>query len=99
MSQTNNQASFEAWNASLHAYPNPFNNRLNIEFTLLDDSKVTLEVFDVAGKRLATLFDGEVNADEVKKVEYYPVNVTDGMIIYRLQTEQGIWHNKAMLVK
>lgn len=86
-------------NMLLNAYPNPFSDRLNIEFTLTEDSKAVLEIYNVAGQKLATLFDGNASASELVKVEYNAGEVAGGMIIYRLQTEQGAWFNKAMLVK
>jgi hypothetical protein len=45
---------------ALHApYPNPFNPRTSIAFSLEADAEVTLEIYDVAGRKVATLIDGE----------------------------------------
>jgi len=38
--------------------PNPFNPRTAIRFHLLDATAVTLSVYDLAGRRIATLLDG-----------------------------------------
>ncbi|HEY6161521.1 MAG TPA: T9SS type A sorting domain-containing protein [Bacteroidia bacterium] len=35
--------------------PNPFSESTKINYTLLQDSKVTLEIFDVCGKKITTL--------------------------------------------
>lgn len=44
---------------ALHgARPNPFNPRTRIEFELPRRGQVRLEIFDVAGRRVATLIDG-----------------------------------------
>jgi len=38
-------------------YPNPFNNRLNITYTLQTDSHVTLTISDVSGREISRLVD------------------------------------------
>ncbi len=48
--------------AALHAYPNPFNPQVTLSFALPRAADVTLEVFDVAGRRVATLWHGELAA-------------------------------------
>ncbi|MBU0508078.1 right-handed parallel beta-helix repeat-containing protein [bacterium] len=42
----------------LRAYPNPFNSQVMIEFTVARALSVRLEVFDLLGRRVATLADG-----------------------------------------
>lgn len=44
------------------AYPNPFNPRTRIAFALARTGSVRLEVFDVAGRRVAVLAEGEFGA-------------------------------------
>ena len=53
----------------LKAYPNPSKDRLNIEFTLLQDSKATIEIFNVAGQRLAIALDSEEMANKAARAE------------------------------
>jgi len=91
--------SFTNENMFLSAYPNPFSDKLNIEFALTEASKATLEIYNVSGQKLATLFEGMAGASELVKVEFIADEVAGGMIIYRLQTEQGTWFNKAILVR
>jgi len=89
----------ESRNVSLHAYPNPFNDKLNIEFNLQQDSKVTLEVYSISGQRLAVLFEGNVKAGNAKKVEFTADQTEPGMIIYRLQSETGTYYGKAVGIR
>ncbi|HXH17742.1 MAG TPA: T9SS type A sorting domain-containing protein, partial [Chitinophagales bacterium] len=83
----------------MKAYPNPFREKLHIEFTLAEDSKATLELFNISGQRIARLFDGTVKASEKQSLEYSPRRVSTGIIIYRLKTEQGIYHGKAVMMR
>lgn len=48
---------------ALHAnWPNPFNPETRISFHLDHAGPVTLAVFDLCGRRVATLLDGELQA-------------------------------------
>jgi hypothetical protein len=85
--------------AELQSYPNPFSDKLTIEFTVAKNSKVRLEIFDVAGQRIATVFEGDVKPAELQKVQYKPATNCNCMIIYRLQTEQGTYFGKAVMAQ
>lgn len=41
----------------LYLYPNPADNYLTIDFNVLIDSRITMELFDVSGKKLALILD------------------------------------------
>lgn len=43
-------------------YPNPFDSYTNITYELPEDSRVTINVFDVAGRKVSTLVNGLRNA-------------------------------------
>jgi hypothetical protein len=43
---------------NINVYPNPFIQYANITYTLPADSKVVVEVFDISGKLVSTLFNG-----------------------------------------
>lgn len=54
-----------AWGATLRQnYPNPFNPNTRIEFVLDRPGAVEISVFDLAGRRVATLHDGELGVGE-----------------------------------
>ena len=40
----------------MNAYPNPFSDHLYFEFDLNSDSEVTLELFNIVGVKIATVF-------------------------------------------
>ncbi|NUO19883.1 T9SS type A sorting domain-containing protein, partial [bacterium] len=44
-----------------NAYPNPFNSTVTIEFVLLHDQEITLDIFDLTGRRVETVFSGRMN--------------------------------------
>ena len=79
-------------------YPNPFNPSTQIEFALPRESRVTLEVFNLLGQRVATL------VDEVRGVGYHTVSfnassLPSGLYLYRMVADQTSFIRKMMLVK
>jgi len=90
-------------------YPNPFNPSTTIRFTLTPslsrgergaDGKVrvTLKVFDVLGKEVATLVDGEMNAGE-HEVVFEGSFLPSGVYFCRMSTEFFSQTRKILLMK
>ncbi len=69
-------------------YPNPFNPTTTIEYALPADARVTLEVFDVLGRRIAELMNGQVAAG-YHDVKFDASALASGMYFYRLNTVEG----------
>ena len=67
-------------------YPNPFNPVTEINFVLPSASRVSLEVFNVLGQKLATLVD-EKRAPGNYRVEWDGDGFPCGVYIYRMKTE------------
>jgi len=68
----------------IKAYPNPFTDRINFDLQLNTDCKVTLEIYNINGVKLATIFNNNVLAFDRYQLEYLPENVSSGTLIYRL---------------
>lgn len=64
-------------------FPNPFNPNTVIGFQLPVNSRVTLKVFDVNGREVATLVDGEMAAGN-HAVTFAPGETTTGLYFYQL---------------
>ena len=69
---------------TIKAYPNPFTERLNIEFSSATDGMAKLEIYGVTGAKLATLWDAPVSGGVLNKVEYLPNLVSSQMVFYHL---------------
>jgi len=67
----------------LQNYPNPFNPTTVIEFTLPTDGHVLLKVYDVLGRHIATLVDGQKDAG-VYRVTFNGSQFASGVYFYRL---------------
>ncbi len=65
-------------------YPNPFSSSTKIVYGLPQDTRVSVEVFDVLGQRVATLFDGEQRPG-LYLVVFDADGLSSGPYIYRLR--------------
>ncbi len=79
-------------------YPNPFNPTTNIRYSLAEASDVTLTVYDVLGRRVATLVN-EVQSSGQYTVNFDATRLASGTYIYRLQTGDFVSVKKMMLIK
>jgi glucuronoarabinoxylan endo-1,4-beta-xylanase len=64
-------------------YPNPFNSSTVISFSLPSKSAVTLKVFDVMGREVATLVNEELGAGNYHQ-KWNASNISSGAYFYRL---------------
>ncbi|MEO8446656.1 MAG: T9SS type A sorting domain-containing protein [bacterium] len=79
-------------------YPNPFNPSTVINYDLPLDGKVTLEIFDMSGRVVASI------VNEFQTAGYYSVNfngssVASGVYVYRLTSSGTSLTKKMLLVK
>lgn len=66
-------------------YPNPFNPETTIAFDLGTAAAVTLTVYDMLGRRVATLSNGERYAAGSHRVTFNASTLSSGVYLYRLQ--------------
>jgi len=66
-------------------YPNPFNPATSIQFTLPEDGRATLKVYDAVGREVATLFDGEAQAGRYYRVNFDAARLSSGIYFSRLE--------------
>lgn len=64
-------------------YPNPFNPTTAISYRLSAVSHVTLKVYDVLGREVATLVDGEQNRG-IHRVNFNGTRYASGVYFYRM---------------
>ena len=79
-------------------YPNPFNPSTAISYQLSAISFVTLKVFDVLGREVATLVDGVRNAG-IHTVQWNASYMPSGVYFYRIVAGNQIQSKTMQLVK
>lgn len=79
-------------------YPNPFNPTTNIQYSLPRSSFVTLKVYDVLGREVATLVNQEQVAGSYV-ADFDAATLANGTYYYKLQAGDFTQTRKMMLVK
>jgi len=89
---------------ALHpAYPNPFNPVTTIEYDLPLESHVTLVIYDVTGREIATLVDGLEQAGRSSVSwngkDNFGQPMSAGVYLYQIRTDGFVDTRKVMLLK
>ncbi|MCF7832094.1 MAG: N-acetylmuramoyl-L-alanine amidase [Candidatus Marinimicrobia bacterium] len=79
-------------------YPNPFNPTTAISYQLPTDNHVNLSVFDIHGRRVATLIN-EAQSAGTYSVNFNAGPLPSGVYIASLKTNMGVLNQKMLLVK
>ncbi|MGA9292472.1 MAG: T9SS type A sorting domain-containing protein [Ignavibacteriaceae bacterium] len=79
-------------------YPNPFNPSTTIEFSIPQQSFVTLKVYDLLGREVTTLVNRELQGGSYK-TEFNGINLTSGTYFYRLKANGFTQTKKFILIK
>lgn len=81
-----------------NAYPNPFNPTTTIEYLIPKEAHVNLQVFDLLGRRVATLVN-ESKAVGRYRVDFDASTLASGVYLYRLQASNFLQVKKMILMK
>ena len=79
-------------------YPNPFNPSTSISYELPLNGLVTLKVFDILGREIATLVNEEKQAGKYQ-VKFSANNLSSGMYIYTLTSRAYSKTKKMVLIR
>jgi len=94
-SENKNPLSFKL----LQNFPNPFNTATTIEFELPVNCNVSLKIFDMLGRNVATLVDNEtIRAGRHTKL-WNASSFASGVYIYQLLTDSFIETKKLILLR
>lgn len=80
-------------------YPNPFNHSTKLEFTLPEDGRVSLRIYDIVGREIAVLFDGEAQAGMLLRATFDASYFPSGTYLARLEFGGKQLIKKLLLVK
>jgi hypothetical protein len=79
-------------------YPNPFNPSTKIKYSVPQNSKVIIKVFDILGNEIETLVDEEKQTGTYE-LTWYAEGLPSGVYFYRLQARDFIQTKKMILMK
>jgi hypothetical protein len=79
-------------------YPNPFNPATEIKFSLADDSKVNLSVYNTNGQLVRTLVEGKTEKG-LHIVTFDASELNSGMYLYKLDVNGNAQTRKMIMLK
>jgi hypothetical protein len=79
-------------------FPNPFNPATKIKFDVPFKDAVSLSVFDITGREVAVLFNGEISPGSYE-VNWDASSLTSGVYFYKLITGSYSATRKMLLIK
>jgi len=82
----------------LQNYPNPFNAQTVINYSLPEATHVTIEIFDLLGRKIETLVDSKHQAG-YHQITWNAVDQTSGIYFYKIQTNDYSESKKMLLLK
>ena len=82
----------------LPAYPNPFNSTTMIRYSLPYSTYVSLCLYDLPGRRVATLFNGNMHPG-IHSTLLTANDLPSGMYFVRLETSGEVLMRKVMLIR
>lgn len=79
-------------------YPNPFNPSTTINFSIVEYGFVSLKIYDLLGREVATLVNEELGAGTYS-TKFDAGNLASGVYVYRITAKNFASTKKMMLVK
>lgn len=74
---------------SISTSPNPFSTTTTFSVTLKENADVEISVYDVTGKKVETVQDGEMNAGTTKVI-WTPENLADGVYFVQMTIDGSV---------
>jgi hypothetical protein len=81
-----------------HNFPNPYNPRTVIPFTLYAGQHVSLKVYNLQGREVDVLIDRVLEAGDYE-IPYEPTGLASGAYLYELRTADSVSSKMMTLVK
>ena len=79
-------------------YPNPFNPSTTIQYSIKENTLVSLKIYDILGREITTLIN-EVKTAGIYKVNFDASNLSSGVYFYKLTAGNFIETKKMILLR
>lgn len=84
---------------AISSSPNPVVDVSNVTFTAVDHGLSSLEVYDMSGRVVETIFNGMASADTDYRFAFDASNLPNGIYLYRLTTPSEIVTEKFLIAR
>ncbi len=83
----------------LTSRPNPTSGASQVVFTTVETGRALVEVYDMNGRKVATLFNQEAQVGIEYRIDFNGSNLPNGIYVYRLTTQNETVIEKFMIAK
>lgn len=98
-----NESSYKPENMILQNFPNPFNAYTEIRFSIAEQGRVSIDIFNAAGQKVKTLLDANREAGEYHlrwdSTDDYYRPVSSGFYFYQIRAPGFVANKKMLLLK
>jgi 1,4-alpha-glucan branching enzyme len=94
---TEKPAENSVWNMML--FPNPAQTETAIAYSLPENTAVTVEVFDMIGRKIATLAQNENQAAGIQQIDYNTADLPQGTYLIRLSANGAQEVRKLVVIR
>ncbi len=88
---------------SVSNFPNPFNSSTTIRFSLSQSSRVAVELYNLVGERVNTIWQGELPAGphqlRWEGRDDRGNSLASGVYLYRIVAERTVWQGRLVLLR
>ena len=84
--------------ASLQAYPNPFNDRLRIDYYFLNEGFVSIKIYSTMGKEVETIYEGN-EVPGAKSYEFLSGDLPAGVYVIKAIDFDGNFQVKRVIMQ
>ena len=85
--------------SNLSSYPNPSTGQSTVTFTAAQTSKTLVEVMDMNGRTVATIFNSDAQAGKEYRVDFNGLSLPNGIYVTRMINGDEMTINKIMISK
>jgi uncharacterized repeat protein (TIGR01451 family) len=88
--------SFNETIENVSVYPNPFKDNVTIKINLFEQAQVEVFVTNILGETINTIINSEMNVG-MNKLQWKPENVSNGIYLLNIKTENSLQVKKLVL--
>ena len=85
--------------ANLNVYPNPFTDRVQFEFVSPEPVNARIDVYDMTGRMVKTVFEGPVKGGVNYNAVFKPQSEISGFYLYRMTLGEAVYNGKLIYNK
>jgi hypothetical protein len=81
-------------NTNISVYPNPFNDRLYFDFNSPKDVRACIDIFDVTGRKVKSVFYSFIKGGVNYHAEFIPESEVNNLYFYQIKLGEEVFYGK-----